>query len=85
MLVNADIRNFEVDFIDEADPRFNSIGVKGVGEVAAVGAAGAIANAVYHATENGSATFRSGSKNCLHDFLELSRQLGAGGYLPVDQ
>jgi xanthine dehydrogenase YagR molybdenum-binding subunit len=34
----------------EVGPRFNSIGVKGVGEVAAVGAAGAIANAVYHAT-----------------------------------
>jgi hypothetical protein len=34
--VNADIRNFEVEFIDEADPRFKSIGVKGVGEVAAV-------------------------------------------------
>ncbi len=48
--VNADIRNFEVEFIDEADARFNSIGVKGVGEIAAVGAAGAIANAVYHAT-----------------------------------
>ncbi|MFZ0694691.1 MAG: molybdopterin cofactor-binding domain-containing protein, partial [Alphaproteobacteria bacterium] len=24
--VNADIRNFEVEFIDEADPRFNTIG-----------------------------------------------------------
>jgi xanthine dehydrogenase YagR molybdenum-binding subunit len=48
--VNADIRNFEVEFIDEADPRFNSIGVKGVGEVASAGAAAAIANAVYHAT-----------------------------------
>jgi len=48
--VNADIGNFEVEFIDEADGRFNSMGVKGVGEVAAVGAAGAIANAVYHAT-----------------------------------
>jgi xanthine dehydrogenase YagR molybdenum-binding subunit len=48
--VNADIRNFEVEFIDEADARFNSIGVKGVGEIAAVGAAAAIANAVYHAT-----------------------------------
>jgi xanthine dehydrogenase YagR molybdenum-binding subunit len=48
--VNADIRNLEVEFIDEADSRFNSIGVKGVGEVASAGAAAAIANAVYHAT-----------------------------------
>jgi len=29
---------------------FSEIGAKGVGEVACVGAAGAIANAVYHAT-----------------------------------
>jgi xanthine dehydrogenase YagR molybdenum-binding subunit len=48
--VNGDIRNFEVDFIDEPDPQFNSLGAKGVGEVVAVGAAAAIANAVFHAT-----------------------------------
>jgi xanthine dehydrogenase YagR molybdenum-binding subunit len=48
--VNGDIRDFEVDFIDEPDPRFNSLGAKGVGEVTAVGAAAAIANAVFHAT-----------------------------------
>jgi len=29
---------------------FSEIGAKGVGEVACVGAAGAIANAIYHAT-----------------------------------
>jgi xanthine dehydrogenase YagR molybdenum-binding subunit len=48
--VNGDIRNFEVDFIDEADSQFNSLGAKGLGEVVAVGAAAAIANAVFHAT-----------------------------------
>jgi len=48
--VNGDVRNFEVDFIDEPDPQFNSLGAKGVGEVVAVGAAAAIANAVFHAT-----------------------------------
>ncbi len=48
--VNADIRHFDVDFIDEPDTRFNSVGAKGLGEVACVGAAAAIANAVYHAT-----------------------------------
>jgi xanthine dehydrogenase YagR molybdenum-binding subunit len=48
--VNGDVRHFEVDFIDEPDPQFNSLGAKGVGEVVAVGAAAAIANAVFHAT-----------------------------------
>jgi xanthine dehydrogenase YagR molybdenum-binding subunit len=48
--VNGDIHNFEVDFIDEPDTRFNGVGAKGLGEVCCVGAAGAIANAVYHAT-----------------------------------
>jgi xanthine dehydrogenase YagR molybdenum-binding subunit len=48
--VNADIGAIDVDFIDEPDPRLNDIGVKGLGEVALVGVAPAIANAVYHAT-----------------------------------
>ncbi len=48
--VNADIGEIEVGFIDKPDPILNSIGAKGLGEVAMVGAAAAIANAVYHAT-----------------------------------
>jgi xanthine dehydrogenase YagR molybdenum-binding subunit len=48
--VNADVRQCEVEFVDEQDGSFNEIGAKGLGEVACVGAAGAIANAVYHAT-----------------------------------
>lgn len=48
--VNADVGDIEVGFIDKADPMINSIGAKGLGEVAMVGAAAAIANAVYHAT-----------------------------------
>jgi xanthine dehydrogenase YagR molybdenum-binding subunit len=48
--VNADVRSLEVELLDTPDVTFNEIGVKGVGEVACVGAAGAIANAVYHAT-----------------------------------
>lgn len=48
--VNADIGEIEVDFIDEPDLRFNPLGVKGLGEVAMVGVAPAIANAVFHAT-----------------------------------
>ena len=48
--VNADIDSIEVEFIDKPDLKFNSAGVKGLGEVCMVGVAPAIANAVYHAT-----------------------------------
>jgi xanthine dehydrogenase YagR molybdenum-binding subunit len=40
----------DVLFVDEHDPHVNPLGVKGVGEVAIVGIAPAIANAIYHAT-----------------------------------
>jgi xanthine dehydrogenase YagR molybdenum-binding subunit len=40
----------DVTFVDEHDPHVNPIGVKGVGEIALVGIAPAIANAVFHAT-----------------------------------
>jgi xanthine dehydrogenase YagR molybdenum-binding subunit len=48
--VNADIPNIEVSFVEEKDPHVNPLGVKGVGEIGIVGAAAAVANAVYHAT-----------------------------------
>jgi xanthine dehydrogenase YagR molybdenum-binding subunit len=48
--VNGDVRQFNVDFINEPDLRFNAVGAKGLGEISSVGVAGAIANAVYHAT-----------------------------------
>jgi xanthine dehydrogenase YagR molybdenum-binding subunit len=48
--VNADVRSLEVELLDSPDLTFSEIGAKGVGEVACVGAAGAIANAIYHAT-----------------------------------
>jgi xanthine dehydrogenase YagR molybdenum-binding subunit len=48
--VNADVGCIEVYFIDKPDFKFNSAGVKGLGEVSMVGVAPAIANAVYHAT-----------------------------------
>src|SRR6202522_2531282 len=48
--VNADVRSLEVELLDTPDLVFSEIGAKGVGEVACVGAAGAIANAIYHAT-----------------------------------
>jgi xanthine dehydrogenase YagR molybdenum-binding subunit len=48
--VNADIGDIEVGFINLPDPMANAAGVKSLGEVAMVGAAAAIANAVFHAT-----------------------------------
>jgi xanthine dehydrogenase YagR molybdenum-binding subunit len=40
----------DVIFVDEHDPNVNPLGVKGVGEIAMVGVAPAIANAIFHAT-----------------------------------
>ena len=48
--VNADVPAIEPIIIAEDDPHVNEIGVKGIGEIGIVGAAAAIANAVYHAT-----------------------------------
>jgi xanthine dehydrogenase YagR molybdenum-binding subunit len=40
----------DVVFVQEDDPQVNPLGVKGVGEIAMVGVAPAIANAIFHAT-----------------------------------
>ncbi|MDK1494418.1 xanthine dehydrogenase family protein molybdopterin-binding subunit [Sinorhizobium sp. 7-81] len=48
--VNLDIPDIEAHFVDEVDPHVNALGVKGLGEIALVGMAPAIANAVFHAT-----------------------------------
>lgn len=48
--VNADIGDISVELLDIPDEQLNASGVKGVGEVAMVGAAAAVANAVFHAT-----------------------------------
>jgi len=50
MPVNLDIPELEALFVDEVDPHVNPLGVKGLGEIALVGTAPAIANAVFHAT-----------------------------------
>lgn len=50
MPVNLDIPEIEALFVDEEDPYVNPLGVKGLGEIALVGMAPAVANAVYHAT-----------------------------------
>ncbi|MCZ4092922.1 xanthine dehydrogenase family protein molybdopterin-binding subunit [Sinorhizobium psoraleae] len=48
--VNLDIPDIEAHFVDEVDLHVNALGVKGLGEIALVGMAPAIANAVFHAT-----------------------------------
>ncbi|MCF0048823.1 xanthine dehydrogenase family protein molybdopterin-binding subunit [Dyadobacter sp. LJ53] len=48
--VNKDINDIEVIFVEEKDDIVNPLGVKGVGEIGIIGVAGAIANAVFHAT-----------------------------------
>jgi xanthine dehydrogenase YagR molybdenum-binding subunit len=48
--VNADIQQLEVILVPEEDEFVNPAGVKGIGELANVGTAAAVANAVYHAT-----------------------------------
>ncbi|MHA6723165.1 xanthine dehydrogenase family protein molybdopterin-binding subunit [Sphingomonas sp. RS2018] len=48
--VNADIGEIDVAFVDRPDDLFNTLGAKGLGEVAMTGCAAAVANAVYHAT-----------------------------------
>jgi xanthine dehydrogenase YagR molybdenum-binding subunit len=50
IVVNADIHQIDVDFVDQPDPLLNPVGVKGLGEVAMVGVSPAIGNAVFHAT-----------------------------------
>ncbi|MET7698254.1 xanthine dehydrogenase family protein molybdopterin-binding subunit [Streptomyces sp. NPDC005485] len=46
---HADVPHIEADWIDDPDPD-DPVGIKGIGEIGIVGAAAAIANAVWHAT-----------------------------------
>jgi xanthine dehydrogenase YagR molybdenum-binding subunit len=48
--VNLDVGSLDALFVDEDDPYVNPLGAKGIGEIAIVGMAPAIANAVFHAT-----------------------------------
>lgn len=47
---HADIQNTEALWLDEVDEHANPMGSRGAGEIGIVGAAAAVANAVYHAT-----------------------------------
>ena len=48
--VNADAPDVDVELVEVQDDHVNPLGVKGVGEIGQVGAAAAIANAVFNAT-----------------------------------
>ena len=48
--VNADVPPIEAILVEEHDPHVNPLGIKGVGEIGITGTAGAVANAVWHAT-----------------------------------
>jgi xanthine dehydrogenase YagR molybdenum-binding subunit len=48
--VNADVPSIEAILVEEHDPYVNALGVKGVGEIGITGTAGAIGNAIWHAT-----------------------------------
>jgi xanthine dehydrogenase YagR molybdenum-binding subunit len=48
--VQADIPQLEALFVNKPDPIINPIGAKGMGEIATIGVAAAVANAVYNAT-----------------------------------
>lgn len=47
---NADVANLDAVWLDEVDDRSTPMGSRGIGEIGIVGAAAAVANAVYHAT-----------------------------------
>ncbi|MFK4149979.1 xanthine dehydrogenase family protein molybdopterin-binding subunit [Streptomyces sp. NPDC004065] len=46
---HADVPHIEVDWVEDHDPD-DPVGIKGIGEIGIVGAAAAVANAVWHAT-----------------------------------
>jgi xanthine dehydrogenase YagR molybdenum-binding subunit len=48
--VHADAPNIEVAFVNQPDLKVNALGTKGIGEIATIGVAPAIANAVFNAT-----------------------------------
>lgn len=48
--VNADVPSINSFFVEERDDHVNPLGAKGIGELAYVGVAAAVANAVFHAT-----------------------------------
>ena len=62
--VNADIDEVEVILVPEIDEDVNPAGIKGLGELANVGTAAAIANAVTTPSASEFATCQFGSRVC---------------------
>ena len=48
--VNADMPEFEIEFINKPDTIISPIGARGIGEIGITGITAAVANAIYHAT-----------------------------------
>ena len=48
--VQTDVPHIEALFVNKPDYKLNPVGAKGMGEIAIIGFAAAVANAVYHAT-----------------------------------
>ena len=48
--VNADVQSIDVACVSENDTLFYPLGARGIGEIGITGVAGALANAVFHAT-----------------------------------
>jgi xanthine dehydrogenase YagR molybdenum-binding subunit len=48
--VHADVPHVEVRFVDKPDYIVDPMGTKGIGEIAIIGVAPAIANAIFNAT-----------------------------------
>ena len=64
--VNADTPSLEALLIHEDDPYVNALGVKGVGEIGVTGTAGAVVNAVWHATGTRIRSFPVRMEELLH-------------------
>jgi xanthine dehydrogenase YagR molybdenum-binding subunit len=47
---NADVPHIDVEFLNQPDTTFNSLGVRGIGEIGIAGVPAAIANAIFNAT-----------------------------------
>jgi xanthine dehydrogenase YagR molybdenum-binding subunit len=50
MPVHADIPQIDTLFVNKPDFKVNPMGAKGMGEIAIIGMAAAVANAIYNAT-----------------------------------
>jgi xanthine dehydrogenase YagR molybdenum-binding subunit len=48
--VHADSPDVQVAFVNKPDPHVNALGTKGIGEIAIIGVAPAITNAIFNAT-----------------------------------